>query len=572
MQRREFIQKLPFLSAIPFSLSGVPFKILSNQNHPIFKEKKYGDSQNVLIILQLHGGNDGLNTVIPLAEYDQYYNFRPNLAIPDSGKRALIKLDSTLGANQQIGLHPDMIGMKQLYDRGRLCIVEGVSYPNANGSHFRGRDIMFMGGGSEDHYSNGWIGRYIEAELAEEGYEYPDDFVTDPNNFAYKDPLALEFGNEVSLIFHQKERIPTSISIGGPEEFYDLVKIELDGYKDTETDDRGIPPLALQDSPYYNELSWILGLEERSNPYAERMKQAYDNGLRQNSPVKYPTTYPLSAPAGSRNNPLQENFKIIANLIGGGLETRVFLVRIGGFDTHANQVEKYDPTMGAHAALLYHISATMKAFQEDLQFRNVEHRVLTVTTTEFGRRVYSNFSFGSDHGEAAPMFLFGNQVKPGFLGNNALFKITNGNLGMQHDYRKVYASILEKWMGMDKTTVDTKVFLSDFEGKTEDALPIINDNLTGIDDFKNERFFLRNCFPNPASDFTTIAFKINAPGKIRLKIVDTQGKVLKDILNEDKDTGDYEVKVDVSDLKSGTYLYQFESSYLKAVKKLIVLR
>jgi uncharacterized protein (DUF1501 family) len=579
MKRREFISQLPFLSAIPFSLGGVPFQILSNSKHPVFREKKYGDAKTVLIILQMHGGNDGLNTVIPVSNYDQYYNARPNLAIPDKfGPRAFIKLDSTLPEKAQVGLHPDMTGLKELYDMGKMCLIEGVSYPNSNGSHFRGRDIQFMGGGADDYYNSGWIGRYIQAELEEENYEYPDDFVNDPTNFRYKDPLALEFGNEVSLVFHQDERIPASISIDDPESFFDLVSNDptnLPGYEEEELRlqrERGLPPDTLQGSNYYKELTWILGLEERSNPYADRLIEAYNKGGK--SSVNYPRTYPLVAPAGSRNNPIAGQMEIIARLIGGGLETRVFLVRVGGFDTHANQVEKYDSTLGGHAALLYHISATIKAFQEDLKRRNVEHRVLTTTTTEFGRRIYSNFSFGSDHGEAAPMFLFGNLVKPGVLGDNMLENVTPwGNIAMQYDYRKIYASILEKWMGMKKEVIDTKVFPSDFMDKDDEALPIISEGaITEIINFKNERFYLKNCFPNPASEFTNITFRINNSAKVRLRLIDRNGHLVKELLNEVKDQGEHSIRVDVSTLQSGVYIYQLDAGNLRAAKKLIVVR
>src|SRR5690606_23272499 len=158
-----------------------------------------------LIILQMHGGNDGLNSLIPVDSYEQYYSRRPNIAIPaKNSARKYIALDSTLPLDTQVGLHPDMAAMKAMYDTGRVSFVQGVSYKNNNGSHFRGRDIQFMGGSSEDFYSSGWVGRYLEGEIGTK--KYPEDFPNDE----MKDPLAIEMGSDVSLIFHQEFNIPMS--------------------------------------------------------------------------------------------------------------------------------------------------------------------------------------------------------------------------------------------------------------------------------------------------------------------------------------------------------------------------
>src|SRR5690606_29080322 len=147
------------------------------------------------------------------------------------------------------------------------------------------------------------------------------------------------------------------------------------------------------------------------------------------SSIAYPETYPLNAPAGSKRNLLTPQLKLISRLPDGGCKTKVFLVKIGGFDTHAEQVESYDPTMGVHAALLYHISTAMNAFQEDLRRRGLEDRVLTITTSEFGRRVYSNGSYGTDHGTGGPMFIFGKGVQAGMVGN--VPDLTKANVEMQ---------------------------------------------------------------------------------------------------------------------------------------------
>ncbi len=201
MKRRHFLRNT-LLTGGSLTLGGFPINLLAQESQ-LSKLAATSTNDRVLIILQMHGGNDGLNSVIPIDEYDQYYSRRANIAIPKNGtNRALIELDSTLPSEAKVGLHPDMGAMKQLYDYGRLGIVQGVSYTNNNGSHFRGRDIWFMGGGANDYFSSGWIGRYLQQ--AYQPQIYPDDFP----NAAMQDPLAIELGSDVSLVFHQNGNIP----------------------------------------------------------------------------------------------------------------------------------------------------------------------------------------------------------------------------------------------------------------------------------------------------------------------------------------------------------------------------
>ncbi|MBV6645609.1 MAG: DUF1501 domain-containing protein, partial [Cyclobacteriaceae bacterium] len=207
MKRRNFIRKLSVAAGAPIALNGVPIKLLAARDS--FQQlAAASNNDKVLIILQLHGGNDGINTFIPLDQYDQYFNRRANIAIPyKGGNRTLIPLDSTLSLEHQVGLHPDMQDFKFMYDQGKASVVQGVSYDNNNGSHFRGRDIWFMGGNSDDYFSSGWVGRYLSKIY--EPLSFPQDFPTDD----MPDPLALEMGNDVSLLFHQTGNIPTALAL-----------------------------------------------------------------------------------------------------------------------------------------------------------------------------------------------------------------------------------------------------------------------------------------------------------------------------------------------------------------------
>lgn len=572
MKRRDFIKRLSWAS-VPFTIGGIPLKLMAE--NPLTRMAQQSNNDRVLVILQMHGGNDGLNCLIPVEAYDEYYSRRANIAIPAKNSlRKMIPVDSSVPSDAQIGLHPDMMGMKELYDQGRMSFVQGVSYKNNNGSHFRGRDISFMGGSFDDYFSSGWVGRFLQQEFAPK--TYPDEF---PNE-EMKDPLAIEMGSDVSLIFHQQGNIPTSISLSNPVSFFNLVN-ELEGFVDQGIDPRGKPPTFLDNSPYGRELNWILGLEEKSEDYAERLFTVYNNSPE--ATVTYPERYPFNAPSGSITNRLTPQLKLIARLLDGGgaglgVKTKVFLVKVGGFDTHAEQVESYDPTMGSHAALMYNISSAMKAFQEDLRARGIEDRVLTVTTSEFGRRIHSNGSYGTDHGTGGPMFLFGKGVKPGIVGK--VPDLTKNNVEMQFDYRQVYANILKDWMLVDEDTINNEIFFKNFiNGPKEEGagnyepLDVASQVISATNsDFIKARFALTGSYPNPANGSTTIEFRINTTSQVHLQLFDSQGRALKVLLDTTLDAGEHSVNVDLQEFKPGMYLYKLKSGFLKDTKKLVISR
>lgn len=546
MRRRDFFKKLPLAASSSFLLNNLPLSALAN-SAPLHRLAASSTNDKVLILIQLHGGNDGLNTVIPVEQYAEYYQLRPNLAIPDNGKRKYIDLDSSLSVEDQVGLHPDLTHMKELYDQAKLNIVQNVAYDNVNGSHFRSRDIWFMGGDYDEYIPSGWMGRYLDHEFP----GYPDDYpITD-----MPDPLAIEIGNGVSLAFHRNNGIPTAISIQNPEQFYDLI-----------TNVGGAPPEYIANTHYGEELQWIMDIEEKSNQYAERLKEVYEQGSNSQN-VTYPELYPLNAPPGRIRNRLAPQLKMIARLLSGGVKTKIFLARLGGFDTHAEQVEAYDATMGTHAALLYHISSAMKAFQDDLKGLGLEDRVLTMTFSEFGRRAYSNGSYGSDHGRAAPMFVFGKMVKPGVTGTNPdLNNLNRGNLVHQFDYRQVFTSAIVDWLEADSDAVNATLF-SDW---VESRLPIIGNGITATKEgFFNERYYLDDCYPNPVEDRAVFGFRINSRSRVKFDILDIQGRHVKNILDEVRNAGFHQFTFDLNSLKSGTYLYRIQSGNLENTKKLI---
>jgi uncharacterized protein (DUF1501 family) len=420
MNRREFVKRAA--AALPICVDGLRISALAR---PPLLAALAGPSaalDRVLVIVQLSGGNDGLNTVIPLDQYATYQNLRPNIAIPES--RVLRLTDRT-------GIHSAMTGMKALFDAGQLCVVQGVSYPNPNFSHFRATDIWLTASDYDQNLSSGWMGRYLNYDFPGYPSGYP--------NATMPDPPAIQIGSVVSIGFQGTSQ-SMAITIQDPGTFYQLVSgSSLRGQEGTPQTTAGL------------ELSFIREVAAQSIGYAGRVKAAADRALNKS------TGYPSAG-----QNSLADQLKIVARLIAGGLKTRVYLVSLGGFDTHSGQVVASDTTTGAHNLLLGKLSSAISVFLEDLALLGCDHRVVGMTFSEFGRRAASNASLGTDHGTAEPVFVFGRMVKGGVVGANSnLSDLTGGNLKMQFDFRTLYAAVLSHWFYADPMELDS-VMLNSF--------------------------------------------------------------------------------------------------------------
>lgn len=436
-------------------------------------------SDRVLVLIQLHGGNDGLNTLIPLNQYGLYRNLRPFIGVKDSGPRQYLTLDSTLPGDQQIGLHPDLVDLKSMYDDGQVRLIQNVAYENMNGSHFRGTDIWLSGMGPADLTGppeTGWWGRYLDHRFP----NYPDDY---PNN-DMPDPPGLEFGSHIiSLGFHRQSGIPMGITLANdPTDFANAV-----------LGSGAALPSQFPHSDYGRELEYLVEMERSTNAYAQRLTDVYTQGA--NTPgVAYPETYHTQA---SRNyhNPLAPQLKTIARLLSGGISTKIFLARLGGFDTHEGQGLADKPSFGSHGALLYHLSSAVKAFQDDLKGLGLEDRVLTVTFSEFGRTVAENSTYGTDHGNSAPMMVFGKGIEAGVSGSNPDLSNLNNNrlVGFDIDYRQVFATVLQDWFGANYGTLDHVEFYQ----YAADKIDLINNHY--LDTQGNALDFVADtsCDPTP---------------------------------------------------------------------------
>jgi len=545
---------MTFAAGAPIALQGVPLKVLGS-HRDVQRMAAQSTNNRVIVIIQLHGGNDGLNTLIPISNYDEYYSRRANIAIPYKvGNRTLIPLDSTAASEEQVGLHPDMQDFKHLYDTGKAAVFQGVSYENNNGSHFRGRDIWFMGGSADDYFSSGWVGRYLNSEYAP--LNYPEDFPTEQ----MPDPLALEMGNDLSLLFHQTGNIPTSISLGNSPEGLNRLINELEGFVDQDIDERGLPPDFLNSSPYGQEKNWILGWEDKSETSANPTS------------VTYPERYPFNT-SGGLKNPLSSQLQLVARLLEGGVKTKVFLVKLGGFDTHATQVESYDPTMGIHSALVYHLSSAMRAFQNDLKSRGLEDRVLSFTMSEFGRRIGSNGSYGTDHGTGGPVLLFGKGVKPGIYGQ--VPDVSKNNVDLQFDYRQVFSNVLKDWMGVSESTLTNDIFFRNFvsgshpQGGNYEPLELIKDVLLSEKDYVKLKYHISAVYPNPANRYTQVRIHVNNYQNVSISLINADGKVIQRIARSVA-PGEHTFSLTLDNVRAGFYFIKAKSQMLDDTKRLII--
>jgi uncharacterized protein (DUF1501 family) len=392
--RRRFLTSLASGSAV-LSLSGPVPKFLAQAAAAESNDKK----DTILVVVQLTGGNDGLNTVVPF-NHDAYRKARPKLAIP---------IKDVLKINQSLGLHPSAKGLSKLLEAGKLAIVQGVGYPNPNRSHFESMDIWQTCQRKGSPRSTGWLGRFLDASRKPTDIDAPAVHVGPE-----KQPLALAA---------ESVRVP---SFASPESFRlndgDNGKL---GAAIRELSNRGEG----QSDPL---LSFVQSSTQSALATSDRIAKA----LRDyHTPIKYP------------ESALAKNLKTIAQLIDAGLKTRVYYVELDGFDTHSQQP-------AVHAALLQQLGDAMRAFVDDVEHYGHGKRTLVMTFSEFGRRVAENASQGTDHGAAAPMFLAGTRVRAGLVGEHPnLDELEDGDVKFHTDFRQVYATLLERWLGWSSKSV-----------------------------------------------------------------------------------------------------------------------
>jgi len=404
LSRREFLIKSTALLATlglsgPLGWIGESKRGFASDAVP--KEQEQSDGgPTTLVVVQLSGGNDGINTLIPYG-FGGYYDARPTLRITE---------DQVLAIDGKVGLHPSLTGLYGLYEQGVLAIIQGVGYPNPNRSHFRSMEIWHTAE-PENYIQSGWLARYIESSLAK------DD-----------NPLrAVQIGLSANKSFNsEKIGVPLIKSI----ESYNLVdpmmsrmeqnrivKAFLDMY-DPERRGTHVTVACERGMQAYESVEAIHALTD-----------AYQNK------VEYPNTN------------FAKDLQLAVKLLAGGSRSRVLYVDLGGFDDHAAEKEQ-------HAKLLKQMDEGLTAFYRDLEVQGLQDRVAVMVFSEFGRRVKENGSGGTDHGKAAPVLVFGGKVKGGLYGvYPSLTELDQGDLKYQIDFRSVYYTLVEDWLKGDAKSV-----------------------------------------------------------------------------------------------------------------------
>lgn len=442
MKRRLFL-KASSLAAAPFLIKGIPVAgapYTGNKMLDALAQNAYNCGK-ILVIVQMNGGNDALNMVFARDKWTNLVNARSNILLNES---QVLPLDN----NSTTGLHPQMVEMQQMYNNGKLMIVQGVSYPNPNYSHFRATDIWFSASGSSTVLETGWLGRELDAQF--------EGFPTGFPNAGMPDPLAIQIGSTLPFSL-QGPTINMGYNVPNPNALLNVIN--------------GITDPA-PNNDYGRELSFLRLMKDQSNAYRTVIKNAYD------TPQSQSATYPTS-------NTLADQLKIVAKLINGGLQTPIYIVNHpNSHDTHAAQVNVADHSTGAQPNMFKLLSQAIGAFQQDLTLMGKDDKVTGMTYSEFGRRIKSNDSIGTDHGAAAPVMFFGAALNtslstvggsqypvPGMIGsspNLPLNAMVNDQVPMQFDFRQLYATVMRDWfcLSEDKT--------NDILGSAFNRLPIFN--------------------------------------------------------------------------------------------------
>lgn len=393
MRRRDFLRNSAFATAGTFFVPAFmkPFEAMALDELSLYKN---------LVVVQLSGGNDGLNTVIPFGN-DNYYQKRKSIAI---------KPEEIIKLNDMQGLNPNLAALRECYDQGWMTIINDVGYPNPDRSHFRSMDIWQTGSDSREFLSTGWIGRYLDSNCETCRFPYTAIEVDDSLS------LALKGGTKKGIAL----RDPNALFKNTSEAFFKQV---VDQHKDHLNEDN------------LGYLYKTMIETSSSASYIQQTSKIYESK----------TTYPSTGFANQ--------LKTVSKFISSGLKTKVYYVSLSGFDTHVNQVQQ-------QGNLLKQYAEGMSAFLNDLKLQGKLEDTLVITFSEFGRRVEQNASNGTDHGTANNMFVFGGRLKKPGIFNRApeLTDLDNGDLKYQVDFREIYGTVLDKWLDMDNELILSRKF------------------------------------------------------------------------------------------------------------------
>ena len=401
--RRNFLQTIGLAGAASFSLNMLPLTGL--YGFPLATAIAGGTDSRKLVLIRLKGGNDGLNTIVPLYAYDEYARLRPTLKHPEAN---LVSL------NDKFAIPNVMSDLMSLWESDSMRVINSVGYPNHNLSHFTSADIMGSGNNNVSENGDGWLARYYTS--------INPDYINNPPDV----PPAIKIGGPTSVIFNDENKIDISANFSTADKLSEVAETGV-------IYNNNIAP----DDCYYGEqVLFLRTIANAASRYSQAIFDAYNNGTND---IEYTSS-------------LGEQLQLVARLIKGGLPTQLYLVTLDGFDTHVGQNGG-----GNHLGLLENLSTAVNQFYQDLAVSDKDEEVLSMTYSEFGRRVEENGISGTDHGTALPVMLFG----PSLEGSDTHGKDPDlsdldqaGNLLFGTDFRSIYATILENWLCLDPAKVD----------------------------------------------------------------------------------------------------------------------
>jgi uncharacterized protein (DUF1501 family) len=496
--RRSFIQALGLVGAGSMTMGNAA--ITATKPSPLSVALSEVDNDNILIIVRLKGGNDGLNTIVPIYDYATYANLRPTIRHQQSD---LINL------NPDFAIPDYMNSLESIWGEGKMKVVHGVGYPNQNLSHFRSSEIW----ASTDEVNfepTGWWGRYFE-DL------YPDYLINPP-----EDPPAIQIGSIGNLVFEGNDS-NYSFSVANPAQ---LANVAENG---TVHDVLNIPECV-----YGDKLLFMRATANTTFIYSQVLNDAYMSAVN-NAPYE--------------DKELSNQLAIVARMIKGGLSTKVYMVTLNGFDNHANQVND-------HRELLEDLANSVKNFYTDLADGGMDDKVLTMTISEFGRRPYENGSNGTDHGAASPVMLFGSALEgSGFVGDhpNLTEWDANDNLIPTTHFRDVYSTVLTDWFCLEPSVVDLILLNQTYENLD---LGLNCENLSTSDFNDTSRLFHVPIYKN---DRTYIELNMPVTAHVDIKLYDIMGREIGTLANEIFFAGKQSVDVRAnikSRLSYGQYVYR----------------
>ncbi len=528
MKRREFLRKGIQVglaaNALPLLVGGMPLQVFGKGGNG---QKALADNGQVLVMLQLSGGNDGLNCLVPYYN-PTYTSLRPDLRL----NKPEFKLNF-LPDHGSLAMHQDLPEVFNLYKTGRMTILQNVGYPNPEFSHFRGTDIVHTATDSNLYRQTGWVGRL----LTEQNPAFSMSTVTKGS-----DPLAIHFGTVPINIFHGRNG-----EMGIPvAQLPDPVMNSVHTYD----------PIGSNPDLAHQSLSYVRDIQQET--------EVYNSTLANRAVTKNKVIYPDTL--------LGQQLASVAQLIASGLKTRIYVVTQGGYDFHS---ELWSGQSAHHIDL----DAALWAFQNDLEALKIADKVITMTYSEFGRRPVQNGS-GTDHGASYPLFVVGTRVKGGILGHdpdldNLIYD--NLNYDQRHDFRNVYATMMSEWLGVDDKTISNVLTASNSETYSTNAnwikLGLFKPS-QGLDPIAAGSQFglmLMQNHPNPVITSTTIEFALPASTNMTLGVFNGAGQEVARLVDGLLHEGNHRVEFRPSGLASGRYFYRLITPQDKLTRQMMIL-